>query len=86
MITRFFQALRRWHTRTVTIRELSALSNWQLRDLGIARGEIPSLVDGLVNGAPALPAMKLTTTARVVANHAEKLPVETSREEQSIAA
>ena len=86
MITRFFRALRRWHTRNVTIRELSALSNWQLRDLGIARGEIPSLVDGLVNGAPALPAMKLTTTARVVANQAEKLPVETSREEQSIAA
>ena len=45
MITRFFQALRRRHTRNVTIRELSALSNWQLRDLGVTRGEIPSLVD-----------------------------------------
>jgi uncharacterized protein YjiS (DUF1127 family) len=86
MITRFFRALRRWHTRNVTIRQLSALSDWQLRDLGVTRGEIPSLVGHLVNGAPASPAMKLTTTAGVVANHAQKLPVETSREEQSIAA
>ncbi len=83
MITRFFRALRRWHTRNVTIRELSALSNWQLRDLGITRGEIPSLVDRLLNGAPALPA---TTSAQVEANRAEKLPVETSREERAIAA
>lgn len=80
MITRFFRALRHWHTRNVTIRELSALSDWQLRDLGVTRGEIPSLVDRLVNGAPALPAIKLTTTVR------EKLPAETSREERSIAA
>jgi uncharacterized protein YjiS (DUF1127 family) len=86
MITRFFRALRRWHTRNVTIRELSALSDWQLRDLGITRGEIPSLVDGLVQGTPALPAIELTTTTGVVANHAEKLPVETSRAEHVIAA
>ena len=86
MITRFFRALRRRHTRNVTIRELSALSNWQLRDLGITRGEIPSLVDRLANGAPVLPAIELTTSARVESNQAEKLPVETSREERTIAA
>ncbi len=86
MITRFFRALGRWHTRNVTIRELSALSNWQLQDLGITRGEIPSLVDRLINGPPALPAIELTTSARVEANRAEKLPVETSREERAIAA
>ncbi len=80
MIMRFFRALRRWHTRNVTIRELAALSDWQLRDLGVTRGEIPSLVDGLVSKAPALPAIKLTTTAR------EELPAETSREERAIAA
>ncbi len=86
MITRFFRALQRWHTRNVTIRELSALSNWQLQDLGVTRGEIPSLVDRLINGAPVLPATERTTSARVEANRAEKLPVETSREERAIAA
>jgi uncharacterized protein YjiS (DUF1127 family) len=86
MITRFFRALQRWHTRNVTIRELSALSNWQLQDLGITRGEIPGLVDRLINGPPVLPATELTTSARVEADHAEKLPVETSREERAIAA
>ena len=85
MIMRFFQALRRWHTRNVTIRELTALSDWQLRDLGITRGEIPGLVDRLLNGAPALPAIEVTTP-QVVAHDAEKLPVKTSREERAIAA
>ncbi|GEM_PF-2963540 len=86
MITRFFRALRRWHTRNVTIRELTALADWQLRDLGVTRGEIPSLVDRLINGPPALPAIELTTSAQVEANRAEKLPVETSRKERAIAA
>ncbi len=85
MITRFFRALRRWHTRNVTIRELTALADWQLRDLGITRGEIPSLVDRLLTGVPALPAIE-PTTLRAVAHDAEKLPVETSREERAIAA
>ena len=83
MITRFFQGLRRWHTRNVTIRELTALSDWQLRDLGVTRGEIPNLVDRLLNGAPAMPAIELATP---VAHDAEKLPVETSRKERAIAA
>ncbi|TDJ71189.1 MAG: DUF1127 domain-containing protein [Proteobacteria bacterium] len=86
MITRFFRALRRWHTRNVTIRELTALADWQLRDLGVTRGEIPSLVDRLISGPPALPAIELTTSAQVEANRAEKLPVETSRKERAIAA
>ena len=81
MITRFFRALRRWHTRNVTIRELTALADWQLRDLGVTRGEIPSL-----KGPPALPAIELPTSAQVEANRAEKLPVETSRKERAIAA
>ena len=85
MITRFFRALRRWHTRNVTIRELTALADWQLRDLGITRGEIPSLVDRLLTGVPALPAIE-PMTPRAVAQDAEKLPVETSRKERAIAA
>jgi uncharacterized protein YjiS (DUF1127 family) len=85
MIMRFFQALRRWHTRNVTIRELTALSDWQLRDLGVTRGEIPSLVDRLLNGVPVLPAIE-PTTPRAVAHDAEKLPVETSRKKRAIAA
>ncbi len=83
MIMRFFRFLRRWHTRNVTIRELTALSDWQLRDLGITRGEIPGLVDGLVNETPALPEIRLTT--RVVPADA-KTVVESSREERAVAA
>jgi uncharacterized protein YjiS (DUF1127 family) len=82
---RFFQGLRRWHTRNVTIRELTALSDWQLRDLGVTRGEIPNLVDRLLNGVPALPEIE-PTTPRAVAHDAEELPVETSRKERAIAA
>lgn len=84
MITRFFQALNRWHTRNVTIRELAALSDWQLTDLGITRGEIPLLVDRLVNRAPELPTIAMTT--RIVAGPAEKLPAQKNRDERAVAA
>ena len=85
MIMSFFRALRRWHTRNVTIRELAALSDWQLRDLGVTRGEIPSLVDRLVNGASVMPEIEMTAT-RIVVNQAETLPAETNRDERPIAA
>lgn len=85
MIMRFFRALRRWHTRNVTIRELAALSDWQLRDLGVTRGEIPSLVDRLVNGTPVMPEIEMNAT-RIVVNQSEKLPAETGRDERAIAA
>ncbi len=43
-----FQALRRWHKRGKAIRELSALNNRTLRDIGVERGNIRGVVDALL--------------------------------------
>ncbi len=40
-------AARTWSRRRVARRELQALSDWQLRDIGIARGDIDALVDAM---------------------------------------
>ena len=45
-----FTALSKWRKRQVAIRELSALDDRMLRDIGIARGEIGSIVSEAVNG------------------------------------
>lgn len=37
-----------WHKRRVAIRELYALSDRQLADIGLIRGEIPAVVDKLL--------------------------------------
>ena len=39
-----FTSLMNWQTRRSTHRELSRLSDEQLDDIGLARGDIPSLV------------------------------------------
>ena len=44
-----FNGLRQWRNRQVAIRELSALDDRLLRDIGIARGEIGSIVSGTGN-------------------------------------
>jgi uncharacterized protein YjiS (DUF1127 family) len=36
---------KRWNHRRATIRALSGLSEWQLRDIGLTRGEIPAIVE-----------------------------------------
>ena len=40
--------LRRYRQRRQAIRELSRMSDWRLRDLGIERGHIAEVVDGLM--------------------------------------
>ncbi len=40
-----FAALRRWNRRRVAIRELTALPDWVLKDIGVIRGEIPAVVE-----------------------------------------
>jgi len=40
--------LRRYQQRRQAIRELSRMSDWRLRDLGIERGHIAEVVDGLM--------------------------------------
>ena len=46
---------RRYQQRRLAIRELSRMSDWRLQDMGILRGQIPEVVDGLIarNGPDA---------------------------------
>ena len=42
------EALQRWHRRRVTYRELMALNDRLLRDIGLRRDQIPAAVEGLL--------------------------------------
>lgn len=42
------ESLRRHQQRRLAIRELSRLSDWRLQDMGIERGQIAQVVDGLM--------------------------------------
>ncbi|MFQ5757460.1 MAG: DUF1127 domain-containing protein [Acidiferrobacterales bacterium] len=44
-IDRLLAGLRRWNRRRATVRALNGLSDWQLKDLGISRGEISEVVE-----------------------------------------
>jgi uncharacterized protein YjiS (DUF1127 family) len=41
--------LQRWNTRRANIRALMNLSDRQLRDIGLTRGQIPEVVDAALN-------------------------------------
>ncbi len=45
MLYRIFSAFRRWNCRRVAIRELTALPDWVLKDIGVLRGEIPAVIE-----------------------------------------
>ena len=55
LASRLMAALRRSHRRRVTIRALEQLVDWQLKDMGIPRGDIPAIVDRHLNAAPPSP-------------------------------
>ncbi|MEE8211025.1 MAG: DUF1127 domain-containing protein [Acidiferrobacterales bacterium] len=55
LASRLMAALRRSHRRRVTIRALEQLADWQLKDMGILRGDIPAIVDRHLNAAPPSP-------------------------------
>lgn len=65
-VGKIFALLHRWNRRRVTINALMALSDWQLKDLGITRGQIPEIVDARLSGKPpartAAPVTTLATT------------------------
>lgn len=46
------RGLRRWHNKRAAIRELSALSDHTLKDIGLVRGDIHMVVEALLEGAP----------------------------------
>lgn len=46
------RAFKRWRQRRASIRALQVLSDWQLKDIGVPRGDIPAVVDRDL-GAPS---------------------------------
>lgn len=44
---RMFFAIRNWRSRRAAIRQLNALNDHMLLDIGLERGDIPRVVDGL---------------------------------------
>ena len=53
MIKSIRTRLAAWHRHRETIRELSMLSDHELADLGIGRGDIPFVADGSLRAAEA---------------------------------
>ena len=49
------RAFRRWRQRCASIRALQVLSDWQLKDIGVPRGDIPAIVDRDLSAAPPSP-------------------------------
>jgi uncharacterized protein YjiS (DUF1127 family) len=45
LLQQLLARFRRWHHRRATVQALHKLSDWQLRDIGLTRGEIPAIVD-----------------------------------------
>ena len=42
-------ALRTWRKRRIAIRELGALDDHTLKDIGLSRSQIPAVVEGLLD-------------------------------------
>ncbi len=64
------EALRLWHQRRAAIRDLSRLSDHMLKDIGLHRGEIRSVVDEMTRAAA--PAQRPTPVSR---RPARRLPL-----------
>ena len=58
-------AITKWHKRNKAIRELSALSDHLLKDIGISRGEIRAVVDAMLTA----PEPRHAARPRLVAAH-----------------
>ena len=55
LASRLMAALRRSHRRRVAMRALEALSDWQLKDIGVERADIRAVVDQQLKAGPPLP-------------------------------
>jgi len=72
LIYKLVSTLRRWDRRRLAIRELMALDDRMLDDIGVRRDDIHRVVDGLLSSAPrpatrATVSRERTTTAQSVA-------------------
>ena len=61
-------AVRAWHTRHAAIGELSRLNDHLLKDIGIDRSEIRTVVDGMLRRPP--PSDRLSPSLHVTAGRA----------------
>ena len=52
---KLFHAIRRWHLRHKTKRQLSTLTDHMLRDIGLERHDIESAVEDLPHADPTMP-------------------------------
>lgn len=60
-------AIRRWHRKREAVRELSAMSDHILRDIGLSRGQIRSVVEELSDGRPPVQRVPQPSAARKAA-------------------
>ncbi len=60
LASRLVAALRRSHRRRVAMRALEALSDWQLKDIGVERADIRAVVDQQLKAGPPLPTRATT--------------------------
>ncbi len=85
LASRLMAALRRWHRRRVAMRGLEALSDWQLKDIGVERADIRAVVDQQLKATPPLP-MRATTLRPSIGTGASAAQGATNDHQSQIAA
>ena len=85
LIHKLVSTLRRWHRRRLAIRELMALDDRMLDDIGVRRDDIHRAVDGLLRSAPR-PATRATVSRERTATAQGVAQVTASDDESKLAA
>ena len=81
LVRKLFAALRRWHRRRTAIRELRALPDWQLRDIGVSRRGISAFVDKSLTSITKRPAHATAWRPRPVTRQTPKAGANEDRPE-----
>ncbi len=85
LIHKPLSTVRRWHRRRLTIRELMALDDRMLDDIGVRRDDIYRVVDGFLRSAPR-PATRATVSRERTATAQGVAQVTASDDESKLAA